>query len=214
MPLYPKGELCLAAGEAAVLASDRTTFRIEGEGCLMIAKAEREAFENEQLAREQQTLDEARTEYEAALEGGDTAAADAAYERYAKVASNAPEKEWVDEIAIARAASIAERERQERERMAPPSAAPGIRVGATRESASRPPPPRPVIFRIANASPSVLQRVPRGTLVERTTVLCLMDGEQVTISASIGQSVTYTGPGCARRNARPTSDNVGGFSFG
>lgn len=72
----------------------------------------------------------------------------------------------------------------------------------------------PIIFRLAGASSSVLGRYPRGTIVQRTTSLCLQNGEQATINGSNGQSVTYTGPGCLRRKARPTGDNLGGFTFG
>jgi hypothetical protein len=70
------------------------------------------------------------------------------------------------------------------------------------------------VFRIASASPTVLTRFPRGTLVQSATALCLKAGEQVTVAGSNGQSVTYTGPGCLNRKARPTRENVGGFTFG
>jgi hypothetical protein len=80
--------------------------------------------------------------------------------------------------------------------------------------ASPSPQARPLVFRLAAASPSVHDRMKRGAVITRTTVLCLKSGEQATINGSNGQSVTYTGPGCMRRNARPDRDNIGAFTFG
>ena len=77
-----------------------------------------------------------------------------------------------------------------------------------------PPPPPPSIYRIASGSPGVLARFPRGTPVTLQTVICLKAGEQVSIQGSNGQPVTYNRLGCLRRNAVPTRENVGGFTFG
>lgn len=73
---------------------------------------------------------------------------------------------------------------------------------------------RPIIFRLASGSPSVLARFPRGMIVQHSTALCLTGGEQLTISSSIGQSATYTGPGCLKRQGKPTRENIGAFVFG
>lgn len=93
--------------------------------------------------------------------------------------------------------------------------------GAPVMSAPPPPPPppppaspAPAVYRVASGSPSVLARLPRGTLVTRETAICLKAGEQVTVSGSNGQSVTYTGPGCLKRSAPATPQNLGGFTFG
>ena len=60
----------------------------------------------------------------------------------------------------------------------------------------------------------MLARYPRGTQVTLQTVICLKAGQQVTISGSNGQTVTYNLGGCLRRNAVPTPQNTGGFTFG
>lgn len=207
---------CLEEREEALFASDRVTFLLVGEGCFNIDESEQAAFEDEQRALAQQALEEARLAFAEAERSGDAAAQEAAFARYAEAARNAPDEEWVDRIEADRAAAIAERERAERTRGAPPTASarpPGrTRTGAVR--GTPPTPPRPVIFRIASGSSAVLARFPRGTLVERSTALCLRAGEQVSVAASNGQSVSYTGPGCLKRQARPTRDNIGGFTFG
>ncbi|WDA42221.1 hypothetical protein [Erythrobacter sp. BLCC-B19] len=77
-----------------------------------------------------------------------------------------------------------------------------------------PPSPAPAVYRVASGSPSVLARLPRGTLVTRETAICLKAGEQITVSGSNGQSVTYSGPGCLKRSAPATPQNLGGFTFG
>ena len=46
------------------------------------------------------------------------------------------------------------------------------------------------------------------------TRICLSDGEQITISGSNGQQVSYRGPGCMQRTAPPSGENQGGFVFG
>jgi hypothetical protein len=88
--------------------------------------------------------------------------------------------------------------------MAPPPPPPPPAPGS-------PPPP---IYRVASGSPSVLARFPRGTQVTLQTQICLKAGEQVTVTGSNGQSVTYNRPGCLKRDARPTGENAGGFTFG
>jgi hypothetical protein len=77
-----------------------------------------------------------------------------------------------------------------------------------------PPPPPPPVYRVASGSPSVLERFPRGTIVTRQTEICLKSGEQVTVTGSNGQSVTYDRPGCLKRSAPSTPQNLGGFTFG
>lgn len=83
---------------------------------------------------------------------------------------------------------------------------------------SAPPPPSPpappTIYRVASGSPSVLARFPRGTQVTLQTEICLMAGEQITVTGSNGQNVTYNRPGCLKRSGNPTPQNAGGFTFG
>lgn len=212
-PLDPEARLCLGADETAVLASDRVTLQIADEGCYTAALAEEEAFANEQLALEQQALEAAAAQFDAANETGDEAEKERAFERYAEAARQARAEEWVDEVAREREAAAAARAREERMMRMPPTAS-RPRTGSTRPPPRAATPPRPIIFRLAGASPAVLQRYPRGTLVQRSTALCLADGEQATISASNGQTTTYSGPGCLRRKAQPSATNIGGFTFG
>jgi hypothetical protein len=92
-----------------------------------------------------------------------------------------------------------------------------MRTGAVRSSGddtAERSAPRPIIFRVASGSDTVLQRIPQRTVVSRTSRICLSEGEQITLIGTNGQRVTYTGPGCARRNSRPTGTNPGGFVFG
>lgn len=70
------------------------------------------------------------------------------------------------------------------------------------------------IYRVRSGSPSVLESYPRGSEVGRATRICLKEGEQITISGSNGQQVSYRGPGCMQRNAPPSGTNQGGFTFG
>lgn len=94
--------------------------------------------------------------------------------------------------------------------------------GAPVMSAPPPPPPPPpppgsappTVYRVASGSPGVLARIPRGTLVTRETAICLKAGEQITVAGSNGQSVTYSGPGCLKRSAPASPQNLGGFTFG
>ena len=86
-------------------------------------------------------------------------------------------------------------------------------TGSVPGRAAAPPPPPPV-YRVASGSPSVLTRLPRGTIVTRDTAICLKAAEQITVAGSNGQSVTYTGPGCLKRSAPSTPQNLGGFTFG
>ena len=98
----------------------------------------------------------------------------------------------------------------------------GKRAAEPVMSAPPPPPPPPgsaapapaPIYRVASGSPGVLERFPRGTVVTRETAICLKAGEQITVTGSNGQSVTYTGPGCLKRSAPATPQNLGGFTFG
>lgn len=95
-----------------------------------------------------------------------------------------------------------------------PVAVPRARAGAATSAARPAAPPRPIIFRLASASPAVSQRYARGTLLQKTTALCLNHGEEATIVGGSGQSVSYSGPGCLHRKAKPTGANIGGFTFG
>lgn len=173
-PLDPTEEFCLADGEAAVLASDRVTFALEGETCVTLAAAEDRAYRAERR----------EIDPEFARQEAYAAAVREQSERRSRMESEMPVR----------------------------SAAPRVRAGAVRGTADTT--PRPVMFRVYSGSPAVLERLPRGTLVQRETAICLKQGEQVTINASTGQSVTYRGPGCLNRQARPTRNNIGGFTFG
>lgn len=207
-PLDPDLKLCLADGEEAVLASDRVTFTLAGDGCVTLGYGERKSFEAEEREAATLAVQQAEEAYELAYRMEDIAQAkerlDAAQRRLWIVAPPPPE-------------SMAEPDAVGNPSAALPKASPPrARIGAIRPTAARPPapPPRPIIFRLASASPGVLQRYPKGTLVQRSTALCLSNGEEATIVGSNGQSVSYTGPGCLQRKARPTGDNIGGFTFG
>ncbi|MHA7820719.1 MAG: hypothetical protein ACX930_13820 [Erythrobacter sp.] len=90
-----------------------------------------------------------------------------------------------------------------------------------------PPPPAPAaapppgeagpptdFFYVRSGSASVLEKYPRGMPVRVGAELCLESGEQITLINRAGQSVSYAGPGCARRIERSTPQNEGGFIFG
>lgn len=87
------------------------------------------------------------------------------------------------------------------------------RAGASRRRATTPS-SRPIVFRVSGGTEAVLEEYPRGTLVRRDDNICLDEGEQLNIAGSHGQRLTYSGPGCMERSARPTRDNIGGFTFG
>lgn len=96
------------------------------------------------------------------------------------------------------------------------------RNDAMMEPVMAPPPPMaepaaaspPAVYRVRSGSPAVLQKFPRGSEVTRSTRICLAEGEQITISGSNGQQVSYRGPGCMQRTAPPSGTNQGGFTFG
>lgn len=144
------------------------------------------------------------------LEGEACFAAAEAEERAWRAERRETDPEFARQEAEERA--LTERLAQSERRRSSRPAALRTRTGAVRGTVTSP--PRPVIFRVYSGSPAVLERLARGTLVQRNTALCLKDGEQVTINASTGQSVTYRGPGCLNRKARPTRNNIGGFTFG
>lgn len=79
---------------------------------------------------------------------------------------------------------------------------------------AEPPPPPPPIFRVRSGSPSVLERFPRGSVIDEDTEICLEDGEQINVIGNNGQTVSYVGPGCMTRTAPASSENEGGFIFG
>lgn len=215
-PLDPAASLCLQSGEEATLASDRVTFVLVGWGCFTPSVSEDDALwieartleneESDDRIREAQSnaLAEAKAAHDAAIASGDDAAIRAAFDRLQAI-------EHMVAAHSARREALAESERQV---LAEMRNARGIGMRFNFGGRSGPIKSRPIIFRLASATPAVLQRFPRGTLVEKTTELCLNDGEQATVSGSHGQSVTYTGPGCLRRKAQPTSTNIGGFTFG
>ncbi len=178
----PDRQLCLAAGEVAVLASDRITFELAGTACHELAVEEQRAFAAEQETILTEALFDAVAAHAAARESG----IEADIERTGRALADArsqlmltfPPRFYFDGPAA-------------------PSQ-----------------PARPLVFRLAAASPSVHDRMKRGAVITRATVLCLKSAEQATIIGSNGQSVTYTGPGCLKRQGRPTSDNIGAFVFG
>lgn len=198
----PDAVVCLEEGEEVLLASDRITFHLLGKGCFRIGNAEEHAFAAEQRAHHTHLIEQAQAEHEAALASGDAAAADHAHARL--IEARRKGAEHGAGLAPDGAATATTRRS---------AAAPRKRIGAVRDSTPAAP-PRPVIFRLASASPAVLKRFPRGTLVQRTTAVCLSRGEEATIVGSNGQSVNYSGPGCLHRKARPTAENIGGFTFG
>jgi hypothetical protein len=205
-PLDPAAELCLDRGEEAVLASDRVTFTLTGEACVIPAVAERATYDAYRAA----IVDDARTALIRAMYSEDPERLAAARADYVRVMREVMgiETDGMIELPPVEAevvGSTGDDTPRPRKR---------VRTGALRGDRPPPPPPRPVIFRIASGSPPALARFPRGTLVQRGTPLCLKAGEQVSIAGSNGQSVTYTGPGCLNRTVRPTRDNVGGFTFG
>lgn len=97
---------------------------------------------------------------------------------------------------------------------AEPMAEPVMEAPPPPPPAAAMPAPPPPTFRVRSGSPAVLEKFPRGSEVTRTTRICLKEGEQITISGSNGQQVSYRGPGCMQRTAPPTGDNQGGFIFG
>jgi len=216
-PVDPDTSLCLEPGEEAVFTSDRVTFTLSGGSaggaCFTPEYGERKAFDAEEREAALQALEQAQDAYAAALAGGDAeeikraeaALQDAQSRRFEWVLQSEP-------MVVGSPPSTT------RGVITPKASAPRkrTRTGAPRAAAAPPPPPppRPVIFRIASGSPAALARFPRGTLVQRGTALCLKAGEQVTVAGNNGQSATYTGPGCLNRSARPTRENVGGFTFG
>lgn len=209
--LNPEAELCLMEGEEAVFASDRVIFQLVGQGCFTAAQSERIAFAQQQRTEEREALDQARAAYDDAIASGDGDAIERAFARLAEIAGVAPDHAFKDEPEEAASPPGETRSEDPGSR---PVAARRTRTGAVRDSAPPPTPPRPVIFRLAGGSPAVLERFARGTILQRTTALCLNSGEQATVTASTGQTVTYTGPGCLKRQAPPTRENIGGFTFG
>lgn len=203
----PDAMVCLEEGEEVLLASDRVTFTLSGARCFTPEWGERRAFEHEQQVIAAEAAELARIQLDEARQSGDAAAIAQAEQVYA-AAHNGPGDPVVEAEVVESTGAASPAPRSARPKRA--------RTGSVRPSASRPAPapPRPVIFRLANASPEVLKRYPRGTLVQRTTALCLNHGEEATIVGSNGQSVSYSGPGCLHRKARPTAENIGGFTFG
>lgn len=209
-PLHPDTSLCLVQGESLLLASDRVLVEIASAGCHTASEVERRAFEDEQRALHTHLIEQARAEHEAAIAVGNAATIEQAHRKLKEAQRKGAGKGVYDEAVIVGSPPGAKPARLKA--AAPPKR---TRTGSIRASA-RPAamPPRPIIFRLANGSPAVLKRHPRGTLVQRTTALCLNPGEEATIVGSNGQSVSYNGPGCLNRKARPTSTNIGGFTFG
>ena len=210
-PLDPDMLLCLEPGEEAIFASERVTFSLTGgsqsAACFTPGFGERKAFKAEEREAAAAAVEQAQAEVDLAVTADDVARAterlNAARQRLWIIDPPPPESAGVEVVE-----STASSGRPPKRR----------RTGIPRSAAAPPPPPavppRPVTFRIASGSPTVLARFPRGTLVQRGTALCLKAGEQLNVAGSNGQSVSYTGPGCLNRSARPTRENVGGFTFG
>ncbi len=204
MPLDPAAELCLDHREEAVLASDRVTFTLTGKDCVIPATAEQATWDAYRAA----IVEEARTNLIRAMYGEEPEALATARAEYIRVMREVMgvETDGMIELPPVEAVVVESAEDGPRSRKR-------VRTAAMRGTPP-PPPPRPVIFRIASGSPAVLARFPRGMLVQRGTAICLKTGEQLNIAGSNGQSVSYSGPGCLNRGGRPTSENVGGFTFG
>jgi hypothetical protein len=234
-PLDPDGLLCLEAAEEAIFVSDRVTFQLSGPGCFTAAYGEHKAFEEEQRALAGEAVIQAAAAYDLALASGEIGAIERALAHYEATLRSGPDAPAIEDAPVVgstggeaerEARAEAERRRQseseranvdDERRAAAAAARQRPRTGAARPAAAPRPAaasPRPLIFRLASASPTVLERFPRGTLVQRTTALCLKQGEEATIVSNHGQSVSYSGPGCLHRRAKPTGTNVGGFTFG
>jgi len=196
-PLDPDAPFCLAARENALLASDRVSFFLIGEECISPTAAEFYAFKQELAVVNDQNLSEAIDANYAAQQGGDQAEIDRAAARLKEAAKQAP-------------ATIARLRKDEGFWV---SGRAGVYYFRNLDDPD-PRRPRTIIFRVASGSAAVLVRFPRGTVVQQSMALCLNEGEQLTITANIGQSATYSGPGCLRRQGKPTPDNIGAFTFG
>jgi hypothetical protein len=191
----PGAVVCLEEGEEMLFASDRVTFQILGEGCFKLGMAEEDAFADEQRALHTHLIGQAEAEHQVAAASGDKAATDLAHARLQEALRQGAEHgvhPATPAAASTRRAATATLMRS----------APGrVRTGAVRGDPPAVPASRPVIFRLASATPGVLKRYPRGTLVQRTTALCLNRGEEATIVGSNGQSANYSGSGCLHRKA-------------
>lgn len=195
--LDPDTPFCLSDRETALLASERVSFVLTGEECISPTAAEFYAFKQELAVVNEQNLSEAIAANYAAQQNGDQADIDRAAARLREAAKQAP-------------ATIA-RLRQGGDFSI--SGRPGVYF-LMQPRDPNPRRPRPIIFRVASGSTDVLNRFPRGTVVQQSMALCLSQGEQLTVAANVGQSATYTGPGCLRRQGRPSRDNIGAFTFG
>ena len=222
----PETEICLDPSETAMFASDRSTFELSGEGCFVLGEAEAEAYAADLLMAEAESP---AAGVSASLGGNfvvsSSGPSSAQYHVGQKVSDTARiclrEGDIVTVLGnggtrVLRGpgcfmlASMTRTRRFAAMISGNPSRA---RTGAVRGGSVNGG-SRTVTFRVSSATDSVLERFPRGSLVSRSTRICLEEGEQITIVGSNGQRVTYRGPGCARRNARPTEDNLGGFTFG
>lgn len=239
-PLAESVEVCLAVGEVAVFSSERTLFEMSGEDCVILGDGEAEAYGLSLLVEEEAAQAASGTPVAAASSsggggysgggivirsGGPTSAT---YPVGTRIAASArlclqngdrvtllsgdatrvfagPGCFDTRRSGTSSRSTFAQLTRQRSGR---------ARTGAIRGGSASDPGSRPVVFRVAAGSDSAIERYPRRSIVNRSSRICLEDGEQITIIGSNGQRVTYSGPGCARRTARPSADNIGGFVFG
>lgn len=239
-PLAESAEICLAAGEEAVFASERTLFELGGENCFILGDGEAEAYALALLVEEEAAQADSDAPVAAASGSGgggnggsgvvvkSAGPTSATYPVGKRIAANSrlclqagdsvtllsrggtrafrgPGCFTTGTSGASSRSAFAQLTRQRGGR---------ARSGASRGGSSDESGSRPVVYRVAAGTDSAIERYPRRSLVNRSSRICLENGEQITIIGSNGQRVTYSGPGCARRTARPSADNIGGFVFG
>lgn len=222
-PLDFDTQICLDPSESVLLASDRVTFELRGENCFSAGEAEESAFRkseevvaamNEEATHRAQTQEyrvisssTMRFQQGRTLPAGSRVCLREGDVVRLQSSSRSRELTGPGCFTLERAnpASLGSLLRT-RPRERPVLAVIGGTTSGPRND--------PVTYRVSAASQSVLERYPRGTPVDLATRICLEEDEQVTIVSSKGQRVTYRGPGCARRNTRPSADNLSGFTFG
>lgn len=222
-PLDFDTQICLDPSESVLLASDRVTFELRGENCFSAGEAEENAFRkseevvaamNEEATRRAQSQEyrvisssTMRFQQGRTLPAGSRVCLREGDVVRLQSSSRSRELTGPGCFTLERANPASSGNLlQTRPRQRPLLFSLGGSASGPRND--------PITYRVSAASQSVLERYPRGTPVDLATRICLEDDEQVTIVSSKGQRVTYRGPGCARRNARPSADNLGGFTFG
>ena len=227
-PLDPQAEICLDPSERAILASERVTFTLEGAQCQNLAAAERLAFEQEQLLSDQfvaTSVPDAPPVRAPSVVMRATGPSAIRFPVGQRIGATRPVcLEAEDTVTVVDedgtftlrgpGCSYAARTTPSTTKAFIASTSTRrVRTGAVRGSGSGPS-SKPVVFRVSGGTEAVLARFPRGSVVQRRANICLAEGQQLSIAGSNGQRVTYRGPGCMKRNARPTRDNLGGFTFG